>query len=203
MTSINCCQHCPFSTEVWLLLAVISNANGSIIVSSRFFEFPFSWFTTTILINAFRFIFKIKPTMPIAVDLVLSLVFQWVICMGDYGWRLAFTLTSFLNIIIFYVGYLSPQFEEYTRLVKANPETQPLAGLINPLSPLLLASAMFDLYVLNGCLMLIGWFYPRDDKFYVMYQDYVGYFLVKESLIFLSCYHDLRNVTETLSPKGK
>lgn len=182
------CQHQSSSTEAWLVLSVITNACGWMILASRFFEFPHSWFTTVVFINTFRLIFRIKSTMPIILDLGISLILQWIISLGPFGLKWAFGIVSSLITMIFYNGYFGPHFAEYTRLIKDNPEARPL---VHPLSPLLLAASMFDIYIVNGCLLLIGWFYPWNDRFYRFYQDHIGYVLVKESVIFLTCYKDL------------
>ncbi|KAL3511033.1 hypothetical protein ACH5RR_030434 [Cinchona calisaya] len=185
------CQYLPLSTETWLVLVVITNASGWIIFWSRFLDFPYSWYTAVVAINLFRLFFRIKSTMPIILDLGVSLIVQWILSWGSFGWKWAFLLVFVLIAVVFFEGYLEPLVVEYARLMKDNPDAKPWKQLIYPLSPVLLGASLLDIYVVNGCLLLIAWFYPWNDSFYWFYQDSVGCVLVTESIIFLSCYKDI------------
>lgn len=185
------CQYLCISTEIWLVLAVITNASGWGIFWSRFLDFPYSWFTAVVTINLFRLLFRVKSTMPIILDLGVSLIVQWILSWGNFGWNWAFLLVFTLIAVVFSEGYFGARVEEYIRLKEENPEARPVKELLYPLSPLLAGACVLDIYVINGCLLLIAWFYPWNDRFYRFYQDTVGFVLVTESISFLSCYKDL------------
>uniref|UniRef100_A0A5B7C393 Transmembrane protein n=1 Tax=Davidia involucrata TaxID=16924 RepID=A0A5B7C393_DAVIN len=193
MKVLSCEQGRSWSAEVWLLLAVISSGNGFLIAFSCFLECPRAWFATVICINVYRLVFNIKPTMPIILDLGVSLLLQWVICLGDLGWKWALSMAFVLNIEIFSICYFSSLLRKYMHQKRLQPASRPLVSLIYPLSPSLFMLAFFAIYILNGGLLMMTWFYPSNSKLYHVYHDLVGVILVLESLVFLSCYKCLNS----------
>ncbi|KAK4430092.1 hypothetical protein Salat_1309900 [Sesamum alatum] len=112
------CAHQPWLTEFWLLLAVISNANGSVLFMTRFLDFPVSWFAAVVFIIAYRLFFSVKIAMPIALDLCISLLCQFLVTsLKDNGWEFALSAAFLLNLSVFHGGYFSTHLhQEYLKV---------------------------------------------------------------------------------------
>lgn len=193
------CDHQPWLTEFWLLLAVISNANGSVLFMTRFLDYPVSWFAAVVFIIAYRLFFSVKTAMPIALDLCVSLLCQSLVtAVEDNGWECAVSAAFLLNLSVFHGGYFSTYLhQEYIRLKQMHPKRKPaINNLIHPLSVELLFRAMIVVHIFQGFFFVFTWFFPFGDRFYRFYQIFIGYFMVDESVTFLNCYREIVAATE-------